>query len=132
MRSRAAAPHSDPLGHREDVEHGPATGKALAAADSGDDATTPHLRLLSQLGGSATSVALRGDMAYVGEGPRILVVDLAGPSGGGVQRLGISAPLPGVVRGLAWSGDLLAAIYRDALANLGNDGLVPHLYEAWG
>jgi len=123
MRSRAAAPHSDPLGHREAVEHGPALRKALAAADSGDDATTPHLRLLSQLGGSTTSVALRGDMAYVGEGPRILVVALAGPSGGGVQRLGISAPLPGVVRGLAWSGDLLAAIYRDALANLGNDGL---------
>lgn len=123
MRSQAAELHSDALGHRGADEHGVATGKAVAAADSGGDATTPHLRLLSQLGGSTTSVALRGDMAYLGEGPRILVVDLAGPNGDGVERRGISAPLPGVVRGLAWSGDRLAAIYRDALANTGNDGL---------
>lgn len=123
MRSRAAESHSVASGHREADGRGAATAKAVAAADGSDDNATPHLRLLSQLGGSTTSLTLRGDMAYLGEGPRILVVDLAAPIGNGIERRGISAPLPGVVRGLAWSGDLLAAIYRDALANTGNDGL---------
>lgn len=84
-------------------------------------AATPHLLLLTQLGGSATQLALRGDMAYLGEGPRVVVVDLSVPQA--PARRGASPPLPGVVRGMAWSGNLLAVIYRDALANTGNDGL---------
>ena len=96
---------------------------AVASQSVGSEsrAAATHLRLMTQLGGTATKLALRGGMAYLGEGPRVVAVDVSDPQA--PARRGASAPLPGVVRGMAWSGNLLAVIYRDALANIGNDGL---------
>jgi hypothetical protein len=52
-----------------------------------------------QFGGRSYATAVRGNRVYLGVGPRLLVLDASHPDQPAV--VGQSAPLPGVVRGLA-------------------------------
>ncbi len=57
------------------------------------------MTIVDQWGGTPQSMALDGTTAYIGFGPRLLVVDIGDPAG--PSLLGQSEPLPDLVRGVA-------------------------------
>lgn len=61
------------------------------------------LDLVCQSGGATKAVAISGDYAYMGTGPRVVVFDLSQPLA--PTPVGQTAPLNGVVRDLAVSGN---------------------------
>ncbi|WP_448605243.1 LVIVD repeat-containing protein [Thermoflexus hugenholtzii] len=61
-----------------------------------------NVELVGQVGGSIWAVAVQGRYAYVGVGPRLVVMDVGDPSRPVV--VGRTGVLPGVVRGVAVSG----------------------------
>jgi len=60
-----------------------------------------RLEAAGHIGGSATAVAVEGTYAYVGVGPRPVVLDVVDP--GAPRVVAQSSPMPGVVRGIAVS-----------------------------
>lgn len=82
----------------------PAPDAAPAGSDAGPDAGAPVIEA-DQAGGSPTVIALVGDLAYVGVGPRLAIWRIPG-DGGAMVPMGKTAPLPGVVAGVAVSGGL--------------------------
>jgi uncharacterized repeat protein (TIGR01451 family) len=74
-------------------------GTVLTAAPQID----AEIGLGGQEGGESYSVALQGAYAYVGIGPRLSVVDVSVPAAPALT--GRSAPLPGIVQGIAASGN---------------------------
>jgi hypothetical protein len=58
-----------------------------------------HFQPITQIGGNSYALAVDGRYAYLGVGPRILVVDME--SGGEYRIIGQSGVLPGVVRAAA-------------------------------
>src|SRR3990172_7657678 len=84
-------------------------GLAAALVLSGQrvPAAEPHpplvrLELLGQVGGLVLAVAVDGDRAFVGIGPRLVVVDVTTPAAPVV--VGQGNVLPDMVRGVAVSG----------------------------
>jgi len=67
-----------------------------ARADTGD------IQFVSQFGGSTCAVAVQGNYAYIGVGPRLLVLDISNPDHPAV--VGQTGVLPGVVQGVAVAG----------------------------
>jgi hypothetical protein len=63
----------------------------------------PEVGLVGQEGGESYSVAVQGAYAYVGIGPRLAVVNVSNPALPVLS--GRSAPLPGIVQGIAASGN---------------------------
>ncbi len=63
--------------------------------------------LVDQLGGSTKAVVARGDRVYIGQGPRVVALDVSDPQKPRV--LGESKVLPGLVTGLALEDDTLYA-----------------------
>lgn len=55
----------------------------------------------------AGAIAARGDYAYVGVGPRVVVLDVANPAQ--PREIGRTPPLTGLVRSLAVDGGLVSA-----------------------
>jgi len=61
------------------------TGRSSAAATGAPDACIPpaqcnYLKLVGQLGGVTNAIAIQGNFAYVGVGPRLIVLDISTPS----------------------------------------------------
>ncbi len=77
--------------------------------DNGANATSAQqahrMTLIGQIGGSTKAVAVQGDYAYLGVGPRIHVLNVADPAH--LTLVGQSPVLPGVVNDLAASGGYL-------------------------
>jgi len=71
------------------------------------DATTQadaslEVEFVSQIGGASFAVAVSGTLAYVGVGPRLVILDIAtSPTATSVTFVGQTPPLPNVVRGVA-------------------------------
>jgi hypothetical protein len=65
-------------------------------------AQTGTVELVGQIGGNTESVFVEGDYAYIGEGPRLTILDISNPANPIV--IGKSAPLPGVVQDIQVSG----------------------------
>ena len=96
---------------------------APAEGASGQQATLPpggnglvgnqnpsgELELLGQYGGSAFAVAVQGDNAFLGQGPRFVVLDIS--EADQPVLLGQSELLPGVVQGIALRDDLAYVVY---------------------
>ena len=61
-----------------------------------------NVELVGQIGGACYAVAVQGNMAYVGLGPRLAVLDVSSPTS--PTLLGQSAVLPGVVEGVVVAG----------------------------
>lgn len=61
-----------------------------------------RFRPVGQIGGNTYAVAAQGDLAYIGIGPRLAVLDLAAPNAPAL--VGLSQPIPGVVRSIALQG----------------------------
>lgn len=59
---------------------------------------------VGEIGGESTVLAVRGPLAYLGEGHRLVVVDIADPTE--PRRVGESDPLPGRIQKLSLMGDL--------------------------
>ena len=78
----------------------------VSGTEGGDDvAATPdvtgfnnRLELIDQYGGSAAAVAVRGDYAYLGQGPRLVVLDVSNPQS--PEFIAESELLPGIVLGV--------------------------------
>jgi hypothetical protein len=58
--------------------------------------------LLGQIGGSAYAVAVDGQFAYLGQGPRMIVLDISNPAK--PNLIGESEVLPGLVQGIQING----------------------------
>jgi hypothetical protein len=61
------------------------------------------LTYIDQYGGSTNSVAVKGDFAYMGQGPRMVVLDISNP--GAPIFISESELLPGLVMGVEVDGD---------------------------
>jgi len=61
------------------------------------------VELVGQIGGSTYAVAVQGDYAYIGAGPRLVILDISTPSSPSV--VGQTDVLPEVVGGVAVDGD---------------------------
>jgi len=98
-------------------EFGFASGGPLVLAASSEEpsvvvtvipATIPptsvegHVELVGHIGGKCNAVALQGEYAYVGVGPRLIILDASNPLH--VYLVGKTRPLPGVVRGIFVAG----------------------------
>ena len=60
------------------------------------------MALVGQIGGHSYAVAVQGPIAYLGVGPRLVLLDVSDPARPAV--LGRTGVLPGVVQGVAVSG----------------------------
>ena len=78
-------------------------GPALAAGRVAAPQVAPQIGLVGQEGGESYAVALGGTNAYLGVGPRVVVVNIANPAA--PVRSGQSAPLPDIVQGLTASAN---------------------------
>ena len=72
-----------------------------AAAQTAADAE--NVEFVGHIGGSTEAVAVQGDYAYIGEGPRLTILDISDPASPTV--VGKTLPLPGIVQGVAIAGD---------------------------
>jgi len=76
-----------------------------------------RLELVAQAGGASHAVVADSGIAYLGVGPRVVVLDVRAP--GDPVRIAESPVLPGVVRALAFDRDyLLAAVSTDGLVRV--------------
>ncbi|MCI0399675.1 MAG: hypothetical protein L0332_10910 [Chloroflexi bacterium] len=75
-------------------------GQVLARGPAGG--TSQGVEFIGQVGGWVYSVAQEGDYAYVGVGPRLVILDVSDPSL--PVQAGSSDPLPGIVYDVAISG----------------------------
>jgi hypothetical protein len=73
----------------------------------------PRLELVDQIGGAVRAVAVQGHFAYLGVGPRLLVLDIGDPAA--PRQVGQTLPLLGVVRSVVVSGNV-------AYVGAGHDG----------
>jgi hypothetical protein len=63
---------------------------------------TQNVKLVGQIGGLTRSVALQGNYAYIGIGPRLVILDVSNPTHPAVA--GRTDVLPWIMRGLAVMG----------------------------
>ena len=88
------------------------------SGEPGRDAITAtddlKLERLDQTGGTALAIAVRGDTVYVGQGSRLLVVDVSDPAA--PTLVGVTSPLPEIVQAIALRGHY-------AFLAVGNAGL---------
>jgi uncharacterized repeat protein (TIGR01451 family) len=61
-----------------------------------------NVELLGHIGGASLGVYVQGDYAYIGEGPRLTILDISDPSD--PTLVGKTDPLPGVVQNVTVSG----------------------------
>lgn len=61
-----------------------------------------NIELISQIGGIVQAVALQGNLAYIGLGPHLVILDVSDPVSPNV--VGQTGVLPGVVNGVAVAG----------------------------
>ena len=78
----------------------PFSGPPLLQAGAQDGVT---LDLVAQLGGTTYAVHVVGDYAYVGEGPRLVILNISDPAN--PAEVGRTDVLPGVVHGVHVVGD---------------------------
>lgn len=76
------------------------------------DQQAQNVRLVGQLGGPLSTLAVRGDYAYVGIGPRLAVVDVTNPYS--PTLAGRSRVLPGPAEDVALAGDHAYVTLREA------------------
>ncbi len=62
-----------------------------------------NFEFLGQIGGSAYAVTVAGDNAYLGQGPRLVILDVSIPST--LKVIGQSEVLPGIVLGVQLAGN---------------------------
>ena len=90
------------------------TRLVVTTTDSADDPSNPahplfspadseNIELVGHIGGVTRAVAVQGNYAYIGEGPRLTVLDISNPALPTV--VGKTPLLPDVVRGVAVAGD---------------------------
>ncbi len=70
-----------------------------------------NVELVDQVGGATYAIATQGDYAYVGIGPRVVILDLSDPAA--PKMIGRSPVLSGVVIDLDISGNLVSVIVGD-------------------
>jgi hypothetical protein len=76
----------------------------VCAAGPIADETGISFRLVGQIGGAVTSVASSGRHAYLGVGPRLVVLDISEPPN--LREVGATAPFPGSVEDVYVAGGL--------------------------
>lgn len=86
-------------------DHPPATKANTPTSSGGSSTPSPpilSLEFVSQIGGRFYAVFVQGDFAYVGVGPRLMVLDISDPT---LQILiGETDPLPAIIRDIYISG----------------------------
>ncbi len=101
------------MGSRAEGASGAGEGTAQAPEQMVEtQVTTPNLALLGQIGGEARGIVVDGDLAYMGEGPRLDVFDLSNPAS--PELIGQSAPLPGTIQDLDVQDGLVYAAAGEA------------------
>ena len=70
------------------------------------------VELVGQIGGCTRAVALQGNYAYIGVGPRLVILNISDPAH--PTMVGQTGVLPGIVSGVAVSGSYVYVANRDA------------------
>ncbi len=81
----------------------PARGLEGAASPATLQQGVHNVELVGQLGGAVRAVAIRDNYAYIGVGPRLVILDISNPAQ--PAAVGQSVVLPGIVEGVAVAGD---------------------------
>lgn len=76
-------------------------------------AVTENLQMLSQIGGATRSVFVQGDFAFIGEGPRLTVLDVSNPISPTIH--GQTELLSGVVESVFVSGNYAYVLHSEGL-----------------
>lgn len=71
-----------------------------------------RMELVGQIGGDISAVAVQGDYAYIGVGPRLVVLDVSDPAH--PTMVGQSGVLPGIVLSMAVSGNYVYVISSES------------------
>jgi hypothetical protein len=87
-------------------------GTASGEGDGVGMQSTQNVDLVAQIGGATYAVAAQGNYAYIGVGPRLVILDVSDPARPVV--VGQTGALPGVVLGLAVAGSYAYVADRDA------------------
>jgi len=73
------------------------------------------LTLLGQYGGSSFAVAVRGDYAYLGQGPRLVTLNISNP--GAIEFISRSDLMPGVVQDVEVEGKYVFITFIYSMCN---------------
>ena len=76
---------------------------SLGAAAGPLTPAAQNVALVGQIGGTSYAVAVAGHYAYLGVGPRVVILDVADPAH--PTLVGQTAPLPDMVRGVTVVGN---------------------------
>lgn len=79
------------------------SNKCVDVATCGNRQPDASLSLVNQIGGEVQAVSVQGNIAYVGIGPRLVILDISNPVS--PQRIGQSDLLPGRIFRLAINGN---------------------------
>ena len=81
-------------------------GQGMTLADA------ENVELVGQIGGSTSAIAVQGDYAYIGVGPRLVVLDISNPAN--PTMVGRTEVLPDVMIGVAVAGNYAYVADYDA------------------
>ncbi len=73
------------------------------SAPSAVQANAENIEFVGHIGGTTKAVFVQGDYAYIGEGPRLTILDISNPASPSV--VGKTFPFPDIVRDVYVSGD---------------------------
>ena len=84
----------------------------IAANPAAPQQQAQNVELVGQVGGDANAVAVQSAYAYVGVGPRLVILDVSDPAHPAV--VGRTGVLPGAVSGVAVAGDYAYVADQDS------------------
>lgn len=100
--STATIPSTATVPPTETPEPAPSASPTSAPTSEPTEAVELELGLAGQVGGESYAVVIDGDRAYLGVGPRLVILDVSNSSA--PVRVAESPVLPGIVRGIVVAG----------------------------
>jgi hypothetical protein len=99
-QQEAGTPQSEATVPPSELSETPPPVEGSGEGQTGNQEASPLMRLiglslLGQIGGSSYAVAVEGNYAYLGVGPRLVVLDISDP--GSPKEVGQSRPLHGII-----------------------------------
>ena len=111
----AAGPSVNPLRRSQSADHpsaNPLPESAASLTGAIPQQQAENVEFVGQIGGTTYAVAVQGNYAYIGVGPRLVILNVSDPAHPWAVRR--TAPLPDIVRGVALAGSFAYLVDGDA------------------